>query len=106
MFFRSRSHQPARDNPRVADVDDAGTDETTLRQSQQMMEWRRSAQRVTRAWDAWLAAESRDRATRYRTFVAALADEETAAAEIECNLVTTAGRRARIDAQTSGLGAR
>jgi heme oxygenase len=47
------------------------------------MEWRRSAQRVTRAWNAWLAADHRDRGVRYRAFVAALADEERAATEVE-----------------------
>ena len=47
------------------------------------MQWRRSAQRVTRAWNAWVAAERRDRSARYRAFVAALADEERAAVEIE-----------------------
>ena len=82
MFFRSRRHEPGGDNPRVADNSDAGT-ETTLLQSQQMMDWRRSAQRVTRAWNAWLAAEVRDRSARYRAFVVALADEERAAMEIE-----------------------
>ena len=83
MFFRSRRHRSPRDNPRAADHSDAGIPETTLRQTQQLQDWRRSAQRVTRAWNAWLAAESRDRAVRYRVFVAALADEETAAAEVE-----------------------
>ena len=83
MFFRSRRHEAGGDNPRVADNGDAGTDETTLRQTQQMMEWRRSAQRVTRAWNAWLAAEARDRSARYLAFVVALADEERAAMEIE-----------------------
>ena len=83
MFFRSRRHEAGGDNPRVADNSDAGTDETTLRQTQQVMEWRRSAQRVTRAWNAWLAAEARDRSARYLAFVVALADEERAAMEIE-----------------------
>ena len=83
MFFRSRRHEPARDNHRVGDKSDAGTDEKALRQTQQLIEWRRSAQRVTRAWNAWLAAESRDRGVRYHAFVAALAEEERAAAEIE-----------------------
>ena len=84
MFFRSRRHRSPQDHPRAADHSDAGIPETTLRQTQQQLqEWRRSAQRVTRAWNAWLAAESRDRAIRYRVFVAALADEEKAAAEVE-----------------------
>ena len=63
------------------------------------MAWRRSAQRVTRAWNAWLAAEAGDRSARYRAFVEALADEERAAMEIERMIgladpgrcVTTAG---------------
>ena len=95
MFFRSRRRGSARDNPRVADHSDAGTDETTLRQTQQLQEWRRSAQRVTRAWNAWLAAESRDRAVRYRAFVAALADEERAAAEVERMVDLADARRVR-----------
>ena len=77
MLFRSRRHRSPRENRRAADHSDAGVPETTLRQTQQLQDWRRSAQRVTRAWNAWLAAESRDRAIRYRVFVAALADEET-----------------------------
>ncbi len=83
MFFRSRRHEPNRDNPRVADKSDAGTDEKALRRTQQLIEWRRSAQRVTRAWNAWLAAESRDGGVRYHAFVAALTEEERAAADIE-----------------------
>jgi hypothetical protein len=83
VFFRSRRHGSTRDNPRAAVYSDAGIPETTLQQTQQLQDWRRSAQRVTRAWNAWLAAETRDRAIRYRVFVAALADEETAAAEVE-----------------------
>ena len=83
MFFRSTRHQSARDNPRAADHSDAGIPETTLRQTQQLQEWRRSAQRVTRAWNAWLAADRGDRGVRYRAFVAALGDEESAAAEVE-----------------------
>jgi hypothetical protein len=45
--------------------------------------WRRSAQNVTRAWKTWLAAEGRQRAEFYRLYVAALAEEERAAARIE-----------------------
>ena len=108
MFFRSIRHDPARDNPCVADNSDAGTDETTLRRNQQLLEWRRSAQRVTRAWNAWLAAESRDRGVRYGAFVAALADEERAAAEVErmIGLAEAGHCVTTIDARKSGLGAR
>ena len=83
MFFRSRRHKCARDNPHVCELGDAGTDDTTPPQTGELMEWRRSAQRVTRAWNAWLAADHRDRGVRYRAFVAALADEERAATEVE-----------------------
>ena len=70
------------------------------------MEWRRSAQRVTRAWNAWLAAESRDRGVRYREFVAALADEERAATKVErmIDLAEAGHCVTTIDAQKRGLG--
>lgn len=108
MFFRSRRHKPACDNPRVADHRDAGTDTATLRQTEQLMQWRRSAQRVTRAWNAWLAAERRDRSVRYRAFVAALAEEERAAAEVErmIDLAVAEACLTANKAQKSGLGAR
>ena len=83
MFSRFRRHEDTRDNARVRDRSDAGTDDTMPCQTRQLMEWRRSAQRVTRAWHAWLAAESRDRGERYRAFEIALAEEERAAAELE-----------------------
>ena len=82
MFFRSRRHESARDNPHVCDRGDAGTDPTSP-QNRELMEWRRSAQSVTRAWNAWLAADRRDRGVRYCAFVAALADEERAATEVK-----------------------
>ena len=108
MFFRSRRHESARDSPRVTAHSDAGTDETPLQQTQQLQEWRRSAQRVTRAWNAWLAAESRDRAIRYRVFMAALVDEERAAAEVE-RMVALPDARECIttnDPRSSGPGSR
>lgn len=83
MFSRSRRRQSTQDKPRDVDDSDAGTPETTLRHTQQLQQWRRSAQRVSRAWNAWLAADSHDRAIRYRVFTAALADEERTAAELE-----------------------
>ena len=83
MSFRSRRGERAQGSSCVADRSDAGTDETALQQAQLLQEWRRSAQRVTRAWNSWLAAESRDRDVRYRAFAAALGDEERAAAEVE-----------------------
>jgi hypothetical protein len=108
MFFGSRRHRSPRDNDRAADHSDAGLPETTVQQTEPLQDWRRSAQRVTRAWNAWLAAESSDRAIRYRVFVAALADEETAAAEVE-RMVDLADAEARVtttDPRNSGQGAR
>ena len=60
-----------------------GADQTVQHQAQQLDEWRRSAQRVQRAWDAWLAADRSDHARAYGAFVDALAEEEHAAAEVE-----------------------
>jgi hypothetical protein len=94
--------------PRAADHSDAGSPETTLQQTRQLQDWRRSAQRVTRAWNAWLAAESGDRSIRYRVFVAALADEEKAAAEVEriVDLADVGQCVATTDPGRTGLGAR
>ena len=52
-------------------------------QASQLRDWRSSAQRVNRAWNAWLAADGAERALRYRAYVAALDAEEGAAAEVE-----------------------
>jgi len=79
VFFRLRRHSLDRGNPRVVDHSDTGIDGTALRQTREMQERRRSAaghagvERVA-------AAASRDADVRYRAFVAALADEEPAAA--------------------------
>jgi hypothetical protein len=107
VFSRSRRHEDTRDNPTVGDRGDAGTDDTTPRQTRQLMEWRRSAQRVTRAWHAWLAAERRDRGERYSALVAALAEEETAAVEVERIIDLAEARQCTttIDPRKRGLGA-
>jgi hypothetical protein len=108
VFFGSSRHRSARGNPRAAEDSDAGIPGTSLRQTQQLEEWRRSTQRVTRAWNAWLAAERRDRATRYRIFVAALADEERAAGEVErmVDLADAGACVATTDPRNGRLGAR
>ncbi len=90
MFSLSGRQRSARGRPGVADHSHAGGDGTPLWQAEQLQKWRQSAQRVTRAWNAWRAAEDRDRSVRYCAFVAALVDEETAAAEVE-RAVTQAG---------------
>ena len=92
MFFRSNRSQSPRDHPCAAEDSDAGIPDSTAQQTQQPQDWLRSAQRVTRVGNAWLAAEGRDRGVRYGVFVAALADEERAAAEVERMLdLTDAG---------------
>jgi hypothetical protein len=108
VFFRSRRQRAPRGDPRAADHSDAGNPETTLQQTHQLQDWRRSAQRVTRAWNAWLAADSSDRAIRYRVFVAALADEERAAAEVARMVdLADAGRSVTAtDPRNGRLGAR
>ena len=108
VFFRRKRPDPARDNPRLIANRGAGTAEAVTRpaEAEQLIEWRRSAQRVTRAWNAWLAAASRDHDARYRVFVAALADETRAAAKLERMIgVVDAGHRAA-ESHKTGLGAR
>ena len=45
--------------------------------------WRCAAQKATRAWNEWLAADGHERPELYRCYVRALAEEEQAAVEIE-----------------------
>ncbi len=66
-----------------SDVSNPGESQPGERQSAQWLSWRRSAQRVTRAWNEWLAADGRDRPDIYRCYLTALAEEERAAAEVE-----------------------
>jgi hypothetical protein len=108
VFFCSRRHGSARDSPRVADHSNPRIPETPLGQTEQLRDWRRSAQQVTRAWNAWLAAESRDTDVRYRAFVAALGDEERAAAEVArmTELPEPPERVSETDPPSSGLGVR
>lgn len=64
-------------------VHDPADEQQAEPQTHPIEEWRRSAQRVTRAWNAWLAADRHDRDSCYRAVVAALAEEERAALEME-----------------------
>jgi hypothetical protein len=45
--------------------------------------WRCAAQKATRAWNEWLAADGHERPELYRCYVCALAEEEQAAVELE-----------------------
>jgi hypothetical protein len=76
VFFTRRGRRRAR-------IDQRWSEPTAEPQSEQLEEWRRSAQRVRRTWNAWLAADGHERRVWYRAFVAALAEEERAAAEVE-----------------------
>jgi len=49
----------------------------------QWLAWRRSAQKVTRTWNEWLAAEGVEGDSLYRRYMAALGEEEQAAAELQ-----------------------
>jgi hypothetical protein len=48
-----------------------------------LQDWRRSAEGVTGAWNAWLAAERHELSVCYQAWVLALAEEERAAVELE-----------------------
>jgi hypothetical protein len=55
-------------------------------------------QRVTRAWNAWLAADGPERRRRYRAYEQALAEEERDAAQVERMLqLAEAGHQAESD---------
>ena len=79
MVFRSSNrHNPAAG---VSHPSDLPGNEAGELQSQQWQTWRRSAQKVTRAWNEWLADGRRERVELYRYYFA-LPDEERAAAAI------------------------
>ena len=53
------------------------------RQAEQLQDWREASRRVLRTYNAWCAADRRDRHLRYVSFLDALRREEGAAAELE-----------------------
>ena len=67
--------------------------------SQQSAEWRRCAQKVTRAWSEWLAADRGVRAELWLCYLSALAEEERAAAALErtVNIGLSSGAPGRSD---------
>jgi hypothetical protein len=84
VFLRWGKRGSAGRSASVSDSSDEPTCETLERQRKELQNWRACAQRVTLAWEAWLAADRCDRGGDcYRTFVSALADEERAAAQVE-----------------------
>jgi hypothetical protein len=81
MFFGARKRTMPADD--ACTVGEPCASETGEGQARQWLAWRGCAQRVTRAWNEWLAADSRQRPARYRCYLSALAEEEQAAAEVE-----------------------
>ena len=60
--------------------------EAVEQHSREWNAWRRSAQKVTRTWNEWLAADGRERDASYTRHISALTEEERAAAEIELSV--------------------
>ena len=87
MFFGSRNRHKSAGGSRPSDP---ASREAGKRQPRHWQTWRRSAQKVTRTWNEWLAAEGRERAELYRRYVSALAEEERAAAQVERTVNLTA----------------
>ena len=81
MFFGSKKRRQSTHD--ASQPSDSAANEVEERQSRLWRAWRRSAQKVTRTWNEWLAADSRDDAEFYRRYTSALDHEERAAAEIE-----------------------
>ena len=97
MFFDLRRRRKLASG--ASHPSDPPGDEETGRISQQSTEWRRCAQKVTRAWNEWLAADRGVRAERWLCYLSALAEEERAAAALErtVNIAATGGARGRFD---------
>jgi hypothetical protein len=84
VFGRRRKTQALGAQTRAPEPTSGTIDKAS--QGDGLEEWRRSAQRVTRAWNSWLAADRHERRARYQAFVSALAEEEQAAASIELTI--------------------
>lgn len=81
MFFGPRKrHRSQRGVSPPGDPASDGHEQLPLGQWQA---WRLSAQNVTRSWNEWLAAGSRQRDDLYDRYVCALAEEERAAIALE-----------------------
>ena len=81
MFFGPKKRHRS---PRGASQpSDPVGNEAVEQQSREWQAWRLSAQKVTRTWNEWLAADGRQRAASYTRHISALTEEGRAAAEIE-----------------------
>jgi len=83
VFSRPRKRRSAPDAGSTSQPISEASSRTVQPQSEPLQDWRRSAQRVTRAWNSWLAADHPDRRDRYLAYVSALADEELRATEVQ-----------------------
>ena len=84
MFRRSRKSSSAL-HPAPQPLFRAEGAEPGGLRAEHQQEWRDSAKRVVRAYQAWCAAPRSDRHERYCTFLAALRREEQAARQVERN---------------------
>jgi hypothetical protein len=69
-------------------------------QSRQWQAWRLSAQKVTRTWNEWLAADGHQRAASYSCYISVLTEDGRAAAEIE--LIVKRGAEAKDTSACTG----
>jgi transketolase len=81
MFFGPRKQRHSADG--VSHPSDPASHHITDQHSEQWHAWRSAAQRATRAWNEWLAADRRERPELYRCYLLALNREEQAAVAIE-----------------------
>jgi hypothetical protein len=84
MFFVPRKRHGSRRG--ASQPSDPVGNEAVEQQSREWQAWRLSAQKVTRTWNEWLAADGRQRAASYTRHISALTEEERAAAEIELSV--------------------
>jgi hypothetical protein len=80
LFSRRKRHTSSRG---ALQPSDPVGNEAVEQQSGEWQAWRQSAQKVTRTWNEWLAAEGHQRAACYTRHISALTEEGRAAAEIE-----------------------
>lgn len=93
MFFRPKKNRPTWSSGLAGVRGNRVADETIQRAA--IETWRESEQRVTRAWNTWLASGRPERSRRYRAYEAALEDEAQAAEQVERMLqIAAAGQQA------------
>jgi hypothetical protein len=81
MFFGSRKRRKSAGG--VSHPSDPAPSQTAEPELVPWRAWRSAAQKATRAWNEWLAADGRERPALCRCYICALAEEEQAAVEVE-----------------------